>query len=97
MLFPTLIYNRKQVEEYNDLNEFCKLAIFIVISNTFVDGGFGSALIQKKEPTQQDYSTIFWWNLFVSFVLYLVKGFSNISSLICLTFSIFSFLHKVLI
>jgi O-antigen/teichoic acid export membrane protein len=48
------------------------LAIFIVISNTFVDGGFGSALIQKKEPTQQDYSTIFWWNLFVSFVLYFV-------------------------
>ena len=46
------------------------LAIFIVISNTFVDGGFGSALIQKKEPTQQDYSTIFWWNIFVSSVLY---------------------------
>jgi O-antigen/teichoic acid export membrane protein len=46
------------------------LAIFIVVSNTFVDGGFGSALIQKKEPTQKDYSTIFWWNIFVSSVLY---------------------------
>lgn len=46
------------------------LAIFITISNTFVDGGFGSALIQKKEPTQVDYSTIFWWNLFLSVVLY---------------------------
>ena len=46
------------------------LAIFIVVSNTFVDGGFGSALIQKKEPTQQDYSTIFWWNIFVSSLLY---------------------------
>ena len=46
------------------------LAIFITISNTFVDGGFGSALIQKKEPTQVDYSTIFWWNLFLSIILY---------------------------
>lgn len=46
------------------------LAIFITVSNTFVDGGFGSALIQKKEPTQKDYSTIFWWNLFLSVVLY---------------------------
>ena len=27
------------------------LLVFIAISNTFVDGGFGSALIQKKEPT----------------------------------------------
>ena len=46
------------------------LAIFITISNTFVDGGFGSALIQKTEPTQVDYSTIFWWNLFLSIILY---------------------------
>lgn len=46
------------------------LAIFITVSNTFVDGGFGSALIQKKDVTQKDYSTIFWWNLFLSVVLY---------------------------
>lgn len=46
------------------------LAIFILLCNTFVDGGFGSALIQKKEPTQQDYSTIFWWNIGLSVVLY---------------------------
>lgn len=35
------------------------LAIFLVVSQVLVDGGFGSALIQKKEPTQADYSTIF--------------------------------------
>ena len=33
------------------------LAIFIIVSQTVIDGGFGSALIQKKEPTQTDYST----------------------------------------
>ena len=36
------------------------LMIFITVANTFIDGGFGSALIQKKQPTQEDYSTIFY-------------------------------------
>ena len=48
------------------------LMIFILIANTFIDGGFGSALIQKKEPTQEDYSTIFYWNLFFSAALYIL-------------------------
>lgn len=46
------------------------LMIFIALSNTFIDGGFGSALIQKKRPTSEDYSTIFFWNIFLSLVLY---------------------------
>lgn len=46
------------------------LMIFIVIANTFIDGGFGAALIQKKEPTQEDYSTVFYWNLFLAVILY---------------------------
>lgn len=45
------------------------LLIFISISNTFIDGGFGTALVQKKEPTQEDYSTIFYWNVIVSVIL----------------------------
>lgn len=48
------------------------LTIFIAISQTLIDGGFGSALIQKKNPTQKDYSTIFFWNLFFSGILYLI-------------------------
>ena len=46
------------------------LAIFIAVSTVLIDGGFGSALIQKKLPSQKDYSTIFYWNLFFSTVLY---------------------------
>ena len=46
------------------------LAIFMSLSEAFIDGGFGSALIQKKNPTQEDYSTIFWWNLFMAIILY---------------------------
>lgn len=46
------------------------LAIFISVSQVLVDGGFGSALIQKKNPTEEDYSTIFYWNLLFSLLLY---------------------------
>ena len=43
------------------------LLIFIAVANT---------LIQKKEPTQEDYSTIFYWNLFLSIVLYGILFFT---------------------
>lgn len=52
------------------------LMIFITVANTFIDGGFGSALIQKKNPTQEDYSTIFYWNLILSVFLYIILYFS---------------------
>lgn len=48
------------------------LTIFLALSNTFIDGGFGSALIQKKQPSDIDYSTIFYWNLFISIIVYIV-------------------------
>jgi len=48
------------------------LAIFMVLAESFIDGGFGSALIQKKRPTQEDYSTIFFWNIGMSVILYAV-------------------------
>ena len=46
------------------------LTIFLAVSNTFIDGGFGSALIQKKRPTDEDYSTILYWNIALSLSLY---------------------------
>ena len=52
------------------------LSIFMVLAEAFIDGGFGSALIQKKRPTQEDYSTIFFWNIGMSFVMYAVLYFS---------------------
>lgn len=48
------------------------LMIFMVLAESFIDGGFGSALIQKKSPTQEDYSTIFFWNLGMAVILYAV-------------------------
>lgn len=48
------------------------LAIFMTLADAFIDGGFGSALIQKKRPTQEDYSTIFWWNLGMAAAMYAI-------------------------
>ena len=48
------------------------LAIFMTLAETFIDGGFGSALIQKKKPTQEDYSTIFYWNLGMAVLMYAI-------------------------
>lgn len=53
------------------------LSIFMVMSESFIDGGFGSALIQKKRPTQEDYSTIFFWNVGMAVVLYAILYFSS--------------------
>lgn len=52
------------------------LMIFMLLAESFIDGGFGSALIQKKRPTQEDYSTIFFWNLGMAVMLYVILYFS---------------------
>lgn len=52
------------------------LMIFMFLAESFIDGGFGSALIQKKYPTQEDYSTIFFWNLGMAVLLYVILYFS---------------------
>lgn len=42
------------------------IMVFIAISGIFVEGGLASALIQKKRPSNDDYSTVFYWNLIIS-------------------------------
>lgn len=54
----------------DDYGCIAMLMIFISLANTFIDGGFGSALIQKKDPTNEDYSTILYWNIVLSLFLY---------------------------
>lgn len=51
------------------------LAIFMLLADEFINAGFGSALIQKKLPTQDDYSTVFWWNMGMAAFMYAVLYF----------------------
>lgn len=52
------------------------LAIFVLLSETIVNGGFGDALIQRKRPSQEDYSTIFYWSMAMAGIIYLILYFS---------------------
>lgn len=52
------------------------MAIFMSLAEVFIDAGFGSAFIQKKEPTQTDYSTVFYFNIGMSVILYAVLSFT---------------------
>ena len=56
----------------SDYGVFGMLDIFIAIAATLTDSGLGSALIQKKDKTDVDYSTFFIFNFGVSAFLYLV-------------------------
>jgi O-antigen/teichoic acid export membrane protein len=46
------------------------LAVFIAVSQSLTDSGFGQALIQKKETDEVDYSSVFFMNLVVSAAIY---------------------------
>lgn len=41
-------------------------SIFFVITKGLIDGGFSSALIQKKDINDIDYSSVFWYNIALS-------------------------------
>ena len=52
------------------------IGIFMAIGQTFIDSGFSSALIRKKDCTDTDYSTAFYFNIAVGIVSYLILFFS---------------------
>ena len=52
------------------------LSVFLSISQLFIDAGFSSALIQKKDRTDADFSTVFWCNLAISSICYIALFFA---------------------
>lgn len=52
------------------------LTVFISLSNVFIDSGFAHTLIQKKDADNTDFSTIFYFNIALAFVFYLILFFS---------------------
>ncbi len=56
----------------SDFGLIALISVFIVISNVFIDSGFGNALIQKKDIDEIDTSSVFITNLSISIILYLV-------------------------
>lgn len=46
--------------------------IFIAIANVFIQQGFGTALVQKKDVKEEEISSVFFLNLLVAFILYFI-------------------------
>lgn len=53
------------------------LTIFIAIAQSFVDSGFSSALVQKNNRTETDFSTVFYFNIAISLVVYFILFLSS--------------------
>lgn len=54
----------------DDYGLVAMLGIFMAITQTIVDSGFSNALIQKRNRTEADYSTMFYFNIVVSILMY---------------------------
>lgn len=48
------------------------ISIFIDISYVFITSGFGTALIQKKETDDLDFCTVFYFNIGISIIFYII-------------------------
>ena len=59
----------------NDYAVVAMLAIFFSISQTFIDSGFTTTLIQKQDCTQVDYSSVYFFNILIGCVIYLLFFF----------------------
>ena len=56
----------------SDFGTIGMISIFISVSSTFVDSGFHMALVRKKDRTDADCSTVFYFNIGVAIVCYLI-------------------------
>lgn len=46
------------------------LIIFTTLANVFIQNGFNTALVQNKDVTEEDYSSVFWVSLGIAGLLY---------------------------
>ncbi len=52
------------------------LVVFSAVAGAFLDSGFGQALIRKKDATETDYNTVFYFNIAAGIVIYLLLFFA---------------------
>lgn len=56
----------------NDYGMIAMLTIFLAVSQTFIDSGFGNALIRKPDRNEADKSTVFFFNIFMAVACYCI-------------------------
>ncbi len=60
-------------EEYGVLS---LMIIFTTLANVFIQNGFNTALIQNKDVSDRDYSSVFWVSLGITGIIYIVLFFT---------------------
>ena len=61
----------------SDYGIIAMLGIFMAVAATFVDSGFGTAIVRKLDRTQTDFSTVFYFNIVVSIIAYIGLWFAS--------------------
>lgn len=59
----------------NDFGLVGAVLVFQAFGNLLVDSGFSYALLQRRQPTQTDYSTVLWFNMTMAVLMYLILFF----------------------
>lgn len=59
----------------SDFGVLAIVNVFYLMTSIFIDGGLKDALIQKKNADEKDFSTMFWLNLGVAWILYAILFF----------------------
>ena len=59
-----------------DYGLIAMVSVFFSIALVFIQSGFGSAYVQKKDVNAADANTVFYTNLIISIVLYVVLWFA---------------------
>ncbi len=52
------------------------MLVFTTLGNVFIQNGFNTSLVQNKDVTEEDYSSVFWVTLMISGLLYAVLFFT---------------------
>ena len=60
----------------SDYGAIAMVMIFVTLANVIAEGGFSSALIQKKDADKLDFSTVFYFSIAFSIVLYVTLYFA---------------------
>ena len=58
-----------------DFGMMAMIGVFSLIATTLQNSGFPTALANMKEPRDEDYNSVFWFNIIVGFSAYLVLFF----------------------
>lgn len=62
-----------------DFGIYAIMLIFTSVSLVLIDGGFSSAIIQKKQVSREEQTAVFWYNalasMLISLVIVLISGF----------------------